>query len=302
MDDITDSQHCTPDPMTKKTEGKNEERTISADDHLKKERLKTVQSMENDNNEDKLVDRDISKKAKEYQHVKDAEDNIKNVTMDNATEEQYNSVQNDPNEISEGNDSESTRNDEILDEEDQVDDLLDIVDKLISRKSDNTTNDENGQSNIIQKENVHDDSTVAGDIIPTHTVTRENETIAHCSYVCFYLWKKHYIKSIKFSTSFSMDIIKDANSDQEISRAYINRMKRVVDVELERTEKYRVGKAEFHLWQSISNKMLPSARELCEQLRLILEPTKCTRLKGDYRTGRRINMKKVMTNLHPLRS
>lgn len=39
--------------------------------------------------------------------------------------------------------------------------------------------------------------------------------------------------------------------------------------------------------------MLPNARELCEQLRLILEPTKCTRLKGDYRTGRRINMKKV---------
>lgn len=49
----------------------------------------------------------------------------------------------------------------------------------------------------------------------------------------------------------------------------------------------------FEVWQMISNKMLPNARELCEQLRLILEPTKCTRLKGDYRTGRRINMKKV---------
>ena len=47
------------------------------------------------------------------------------------------------------------------------------------------------------------------------------------------------------------------------------------------------------MWQTISKKMLPNARELCEQLRLILEPTKCTRLKGDYRTGRRINMKKV---------
>jgi midasin len=40
--------------------------------------------------------------------------------------------------------------------------------------------------------------------------------------------------------------------------------------------------------------MLPNARELCEQLRLILEPTKCTRMKGDYRTGRRINMKKII--------
>lgn len=40
--------------------------------------------------------------------------------------------------------------------------------------------------------------------------------------------------------------------------------------------------------------MTQNARELCEQLRLILEPTKCTRLKGDYRTGRRINMKKII--------
>lgn len=40
--------------------------------------------------------------------------------------------------------------------------------------------------------------------------------------------------------------------------------------------------------------MTQNARDLCEQLRLILEPTKCTRLKGDYRTGRRINMKKII--------
>lgn len=33
---------------------------------------------------------------------------------------------------------------------------------------------------------------------------------------------------------------------------------------------------------------------LCEQLRLILEPTLATRLKGDYRTGKRLNMKKII--------
>ena len=33
--------------------------------------------------------------------------------------------------------------------------------------------------------------------------------------------------------------------------------------------------------------------ELAEQLRLILEPTQASRLAGDYRTGKRINMKKV---------
>ena len=33
--------------------------------------------------------------------------------------------------------------------------------------------------------------------------------------------------------------------------------------------------------------------ELAEQLRLILEPTLASRLAGDYRSGKRINMKKV---------
>ena len=34
---------------------------------------------------------------------------------------------------------------------------------------------------------------------------------------------------------------------------------------------------------------------LCEQLRLILEPTLTTRLQGDYRTGKRINMRRVIS-------
>lgn len=35
------------------------------------------------------------------------------------------------------------------------------------------------------------------------------------------------------------------------------------------------------------------SRELSEQLRLVLEPTHASRLRGDFRTGRRINMRKV---------
>eukprot|EP00698_Gefionella_okellyi_P011092 TRINITY_DN2908_c0_g3_i1.p1 TRINITY_DN2908_c0_g3~~TRINITY_DN2908_c0_g3_i1.p1 ORF type:complete len:2883 (+),score=867.28 TRINITY_DN2908_c0_g3_i1:749-8650(+) len=36
------------------------------------------------------------------------------------------------------------------------------------------------------------------------------------------------------------------------------------------------------------------SQELCEQLRLVLEPTLASKLRGDYRTGKRINMKKVI--------
>ncbi|EJT98719.1 P-loop containing nucleoside triphosphate hydrolase protein [Dacryopinax primogenitus] len=36
------------------------------------------------------------------------------------------------------------------------------------------------------------------------------------------------------------------------------------------------------------------AFSLCEQLRLILEPTRATRLQGDYKTGKRLNMKRII--------
>nr|XP_031828776.1 midasin [Nomia melanderi]XP_031828783.1 midasin [Nomia melanderi] len=47
-------------------------------------------------------------------------------------------------------------------------------------------------------------------------------------------------------------------------------------------------------WSSISTLTESAARELSEKLRLVLEPTLTTRLKGDYRTGKRINMRKVI--------
>lgn len=40
--------------------------------------------------------------------------------------------------------------------------------------------------------------------------------------------------------------------------------------------------------------MAPLALHLCEQLRLILEPTQAARLRGDYRTGKRLNMRKII--------
>ncbi|KAG8903944.1 hypothetical protein FRC01_008915 [Tulasnella sp. 417] len=48
------------------------------------------------------------------------------------------------------------------------------------------------------------------------------------------------------------------------------------------------------LWRLYSSLTQDLSTHLCEQLRLILEPTRATRLKGDYRTGKRLNMKKII--------
>lgn len=90
-----------------------------------------------------------------------------------------------------------------------------------------------------------------------------------------------------------MDVIQDSSLADELSNTQIFQLRKMVEGELMSSKSCQAEQKVFELWQDINNKMLPNARELCEQLRLILEPTKCTRLKGDYRTGRRINMKKV---------
>jgi len=49
------------------------------------------------------------------------------------------------------------------------------------------------------------------------------------------------------------------------------------------------------LWDQYQRTTQLAAQELCEQLRIVLEPTKANSLQGDYKTGKRINMKKVIS-------
>jgi len=48
------------------------------------------------------------------------------------------------------------------------------------------------------------------------------------------------------------------------------------------------------IWRLYDSLTTDLSFALCEQLRLILEPTLATRLRGDYRTGKRLNMKKII--------
>ncbi|KAL8100236.1 hypothetical protein AgCh_032471 [Apium graveolens] len=48
------------------------------------------------------------------------------------------------------------------------------------------------------------------------------------------------------------------------------------------------------LWRNYELRTTRLSQELAEQLRLVMEPTLANKLQGDYRTGKRINMKKVI--------
>ena len=53
----------------------------------------------------------------------------------------------------------------------------------------------------------------------------------------------------------------------------------------------------LELWARFEALTMPLTGELCEQLRLILEPTLAARMQGDYRTGKRLNMRKIIPYL-----
>jgi midasin len=47
-------------------------------------------------------------------------------------------------------------------------------------------------------------------------------------------------------------------------------------------------------WVNLNFETLPISRRLCEKLRLVMEPLVAAKLRGDYRSGKRINMKRII--------
>ena len=48
------------------------------------------------------------------------------------------------------------------------------------------------------------------------------------------------------------------------------------------------------IWQQHDRSTHDLSLSLCEQLRLILEPTQATKMRGDFRTGKRLNMRRII--------
>ncbi|XP_051581140.1 midasin isoform X2 [Myxocyprinus asiaticus] len=76
-------------------------------------------------------------------------------------------------------------------------------------------------------------------------------------------------------------------------------LRREMELQLEAWQRQTLGSQEeesaaaamWHQYQALTS---PLSQQLCEQLRLILEPTQAAKLRGDFRTGKRLNMRKVI--------
>ncbi|XP_040839706.1 midasin isoform X2 [Ochotona curzoniae] len=79
----------------------------------------------------------------------------------------------------------------------------------------------------------------------------------------------------------------------------VSELREELEKQLEMWQPHEPGNPEeekmaAEMWQSYLVLTAPLSQQLCEQLRLILEPTQAAKLKGDYRTGKRLNMRKVI--------
>lgn len=257
----------------RKTGNTDEDRTLGDVDRLEKKHLKTVDQMDrSEKNDDNSGDEEMDEDADEFQHVKDAKSSGK-TTMDNATEEQSKKLHHDENSKNQNEDENLESNDQLM--EKQQEDDVEMLDKkeLESLKNDKKS-EKPSKSNERSKEIVEqtEEVEIEGETVTTFNVPRGDETTAHCQ----------------------MDIVNDASMADEPTTAELLELRKQVESEMSSTRMINPDSADMEQWQDMSNRMANNARDLCEQLRLILEPTKCTRLKGDYRTGRRINMKKII--------
>ncbi|KAH8401432.1 hypothetical protein KR009_005450 [Drosophila setifemur] len=257
----------------------NEERSLGEAEKNKLKQLKTIdqlrESKESEESEQQKPEpNDQEAEAEEYQHVKEPKNSDK-TTLDNATEEQSKKIQHQEDEPPKEDETEAENGDELMETEEPAAEpeedaqLEQLGAEKTEQKSDKPSKTEQSKERLETPEGME----IEGEVVPTMTVPRSSETTAHSN------------------TELLLD--KSTNAE-ELSSAEQIELRQQYHQQLTTFRGAQPEHEDYESWQGISNRMTQNARELCEQLRLILEPTKCTRLKGDYRTGRRINMKKII--------
>ncbi|ALC40740.1 CG13185 [Drosophila busckii] len=256
----------------------NEERTLGEAEQHKLKQLKTIEQLkqqaDNDKEEQQQEQPTPDAEAEEYQHVKEPKNSDK-TTLDNATEEQSKQIQHQEEEqAKDEQNAEADAAEELQDNEEapaqEQTELEQMSAEKTEQKSDKPSKTEQAKTERLE---TPQEMEIEGELITTMTVPRSAETTAHSN------------------TELLLD---QSTQAQELSTAEELQLRQLYQQQLSGAKGSLPQHEDYESWASISHRMTQNARELCEQLRLILEPTKCTRLKGDYRTGRRINMKKII--------
>ncbi|KAH9525003.1 AAA ATPase midasin [Bulinus truncatus] len=210
-------------------------------------------------------------KSVEYEHIKDANSEADAQTVDAATTEQMLEKQAVPAQDKDGDQLEEDENVEV--DNDDVEDvnMSDVSEKQPAKgKRKETSGDSDDENNGVEKESVH----VDGEKVLTMSVERPPESTIHTNIEHLHLDSLHQEVDLNLLRSqLEENVHIWSHTDDPTGH---------------------LMQAAVEAWQKYYSLTSHLAQELCEQLRLILEPSKATKLKGDYRTGKRLNMRKVI--------
>ncbi|VVC30846.1 ATPase, dynein-related, AAA domain,von Willebrand factor, type A,AAA+ ATPase domain,P-loop [Cinara cedri] len=257
---------------------KDIDRTLAENIGPMKKRLKTTDIQEeykNEDNHNNVNENNDAKKSELFKHIKESK-NGDTETLDAATNEQLEKmpVPNIENQIGE----ELKEDDEMEVEEMEVEEISNenktkelgeeilpekIKSKIKNKQSMNDSDCQKIEDNLIEKH------TIDGEVVLTHTAERGMDTMFH-----------------------TMDVTED-NDEFSLSKTDFNELiKNQFHKWVENQNDDGLQNNEE--WHKFMNTTSSLSQELSEQLRLVLEPSKASRLQGDFRTGRRINMRRVI--------
>ncbi|XP_066138163.1 midasin [Euwallacea fornicatus] len=218
-------------------------------------------------------------KADMYEHIKEATEEPTTQILDVATKEQAEEQRKKIAHEENVENDEKTKEDEetssnIPAEEEEEMDINDLDTQNQKSVKQDGNKDKSKHSNQHSAGEILEeiqDTEIEGDTIKTSTVSRPADS-------------QHY-------TQFHL--LQD-NASTKLNQEQINAVRNQVKHELSSWKSRPTSAEAEQTWQKISSVTSNLAQDLSEQLRLVLEPTQASHLKGDYRTGRRINMRKII--------
>ncbi|NXN90988.1 MDN1 protein, partial [Rhinopomastus cyanomelas] len=238
-------------------------------------RLRTIESS-SEAKQDTAQPKENVEEADAFEHIKESSEHYDAQTYDVASKEQEKSVM--PHEEKEEGDAE----DAAMEIEMQSDEDLTTVDteELKPEKKKSTAAKTPGPSEAepeIQTFDSEDVKDATEEKLPRMTEEkpeRRKDSTIHTAH--------------QFLVDTPQHIVRD-----------LEELRKELERQLEAWQTQQAGtpdeeKEAAQLWQRYLVLTAPLSQQLCEQLRLILEPTQAAKLKGDYRTGKRLNMRKVI--------
>ncbi|CAG9795642.1 unnamed protein product [Diatraea saccharalis] len=245
----------------------DQERTLGNVDEKKHKHMQTLNVEREEEAEDGGDgDQDDEKHADAYQHVKQP-NNSDLQAIDAATKEQADqqpTLQQEDEEAEELKEDEQVAMD-VDEEELQVEKSEELKPEKFKNGTDKDK--ENAGSKKEDGEEVSGETglEIEGDAILTAHVPRGNDTTYHTR-----LEESQHMQTEEMSVDQYMSI-----------REWL-------------VSGHSVGYSSANVWRTLWQEAAPAARALCEKLRLVLEPTGRSRRAGDFRTGRAINMRRVI--------